>query len=97
MERTGRPSVRLAPGANPIRAAEYVRASTDHQEYSTENQTDVIRAYAELRGMTVVRTYADDGRSGLNIDGRKALKQMIQDVESGHANFSAILVYDVSR
>ena len=79
------------------RAAEYVRMSTEHQQYSTENQGQVIRQYAEQRGMTIVRTYTDAGKSGLRIDGRDALKQLIQDVENGHADFSAILVYDVSR
>lgn len=79
------------------RAAEYVRMSTEHQQYSTENQATVIRQYAELRGMTIVRTYTDAGKSGLRIDGRNALKQLICDVESGKADFSAILVYDVSR
>ena len=80
-----------------IRAAEYVRMSTEHQQYSTENQADVIRQYAERRGMEIVRTYADSGKSGLRIDGRDALKQLIDDVESGQADFEAILVYDVSR
>jgi DNA invertase Pin-like site-specific DNA recombinase len=79
------------------RAAEYVRMSTEHQQYSTENQGDVIRKFAERRGMIVVRTYADAGKSGLRIDGRNALKQLILDVESGNADFSVILVYDVSR
>ena len=51
-----------------IRAAEYVRMSTEHQQYSTENQSEIIRQYAERRGMTVVRTYADAGKSGLRID-----------------------------
>jgi DNA invertase Pin-like site-specific DNA recombinase len=80
-----------------IRAAEYVRMSTEHQQYSTENQSEIIRQYAERRGMTIVRTYTDAGKSGLRIDGRDALKQLIQDVESGNADFNAILVYDVSR
>ncbi len=71
--------------------------STEHQQYSTENQGEIIRQYAERRGMTVVRTYADAGKSGLRIDGRDALKQLIQDVENGNADFNAILVYDVSR
>jgi DNA invertase Pin-like site-specific DNA recombinase len=71
--------------------------STDHQQYSTENQGQVIRQYAERRGMTIVRTYTDAGKSGLKIDGRNALKQLIQDVETGVADFTAILVYDVSR
>ena len=79
------------------RAAEYVRMSTEHQQYSTENQGDVIRKFAERRGMIVVRTYADAGKSGLRIDGRNALKQLILDVESGNADLSVILVYDVSR
>ena len=34
---------------------------------------NVIREYAERRGMTLVRTYADAGERGLRIDGRDAL------------------------
>jgi len=71
--------------------------STEHQQYSTENQGQVIRQYAERRGMSIVRTYTDAGKSGLKIDGRSALKQLIQDVETGVADFTAVLVYDVSR
>ena len=84
-------------GITPVRAAEYVRMSTEHQKYSTENQADAIRQYAERRGIEIVRTYADEGKSGLRLDGRDALKQLIDDVQSGAADFSTILVYDVSR
>ena len=84
-------------GASCTRAAEYVRMSTEHQQYSTEKQADAIRQYAERRGMEIVRTYADKGRSGLRLDGRDALKQLIDAVQSGAADFSVILVYDVSR
>jgi len=80
-----------------IRAAEYVRMSTEHQKYSTENQSEAIRQYAERRGIDVVRTYADEGKSGLRLDGRDALKQLIADVVNGRAEFTMILVYDVSR
>jgi DNA invertase Pin-like site-specific DNA recombinase len=80
-----------------IRAAEYVRMSTEHQQYSTENQRDIIRQYAEKRGMEIALTYEDAGKSGLRIDGRNGLQQLIRDVEKGQANFSVILVYDVSR
>lgn len=80
-----------------FRAAEYVRMSTEHQQYSTENQADKIREYAERRGIEIVRTYADEGKSGLRIDGRQALQQLIKDVEAGVADFQIILVYDVSR
>ena len=81
----------------PIRAAQYVRMSTEHQKYSTENQSDTIHRYAEQRGFTLVRTYEDSGKSGLRLDGRDSLKRLIDDVRSGIADFSAILVYDVSR
>ncbi len=47
--------------------------------------------------MIIVRTYTDAGKSGLRIDGRDALKELIRDVENGQADFCAILVYDVSR
>ena len=81
----------------PKRAALYVRMSTEHQQYSTSNQRDVILAYAKLRGLEIVKDYSDDGKSGLNIEGRDSLAQMIRDVEEGKADFSTILVYDVSR
>jgi DNA invertase Pin-like site-specific DNA recombinase len=79
------------------RAAQYVRMSTDHQKYSTQNQGEAIAAYAERRGLTIVRSYEDEGRSGLDIDGRQALQDLIGDVKSGRADFECILVYDVSR
>jgi DNA invertase Pin-like site-specific DNA recombinase len=79
------------------RAAEYVRMSTEHQKYSTENQAEAIRQYAARRGLEIVRTYADEGKSGLRLDGRDALKQLIEDVQSGKIDFTTILVYDVSR
>jgi len=71
--------------------------STEHQKYSTENQAEIISLYAAQRGFEIVRTYADEGKSGLRLDGRDALKQLIQDVEAGQTPFEAILVYDVSR
>ncbi|NUQ51382.1 MAG: recombinase family protein [Phycisphaerales bacterium] len=71
--------------------------STEHQQYSTENQRDAIAEFARARGYEIVKTYADDGKSGLSIEGRASLRQMLTDVESGAAPFRAILVYDVSR
>ena len=71
--------------------------STEHQQYSTSNQQVKIREYATRRGLIIVKTYADEGKSGLRIDGRAALQRLISDVESGHADFQVIIVYDVSR
>lgn len=60
------------------RGAQYVRMSTEHQRYSTENQSDAIAQYAEQRGIDIVRTYSDEGKSGLRIKGRDGLKQLIE-------------------
>ena len=80
-----------------VRAAEYVRMSTEHQKYSTDNQADEIRSYAERRGFEIVRTYADEGKSGLRLDGRASIKRLLADIEGGAADFKVVLVYDVSR
>src|SRR5271157_5359537 len=83
--------------AGPARAAQYVRMSTEHQQYSTENQMDTVGRYADGRKMQIVRTYSDEARSGLNIEGRNGLRDLIHDVEAGRADFTEILAYDVSR
>lgn len=84
-------------GATAERAAQYVRMSTDEQNYSVFNQSEAIAAHALVHNFMVNRTYFDKGRSGLLFDSRPGLKQLISDVQSGRANFTAILVYDVSR
>jgi DNA invertase Pin-like site-specific DNA recombinase len=81
----------------PVPAAQYVRMSTDHQKYSTENQANAIKQYAAGRGIEIVRTYIDEGKSGLRLDGRDGLIKLIEDVEGGKTDFKIILVYDVSR
>jgi len=80
-----------------ILAAEYVRMSTDHQQYSTENQHAAIQRFADQNGLRIVRTFIDAGKSGVGIHGRDALQDLLRTVESGQADFSTILVYDVSR
>lgn len=81
----------------PIRAAQYLRMSTDHQRYSLSNQAAAVAIYARERGFDVVRTYEDAGISGLTIRGRPALRQLLADVLAGDPGFSVILTYDVSR
>jgi DNA invertase Pin-like site-specific DNA recombinase len=86
-----------SPRAALVSAAEYVRMSTEHQQYSTENQSDAIRRYAEAHGCKIVRSYSDAGRSGLNISGRPGLRQLLEDVQAGNVDFTVVLVYDISR
>ena len=71
--------------------------STEHQHYSIDNQAATIREYAADHNMEVVRTYSDAARSGLTIQNRSGLQQLIRDVESPGPDFSAVLVYDISR
>jgi len=80
-----------------VRAAQYVRMSTEHQQYSTENQAEMIARYAAEHGMEIVATYTDSGKSGLTLAGRDELQKLLADVEAGNTDFSVVLVYDVSR
>ncbi|WP_454764411.1 recombinase family protein [Cupriavidus campinensis] len=77
--------------------AQYVRMSTEHQRYSTENQAAAIAEYASLHGMRIVKTYEDSGKSGLNLKGRSGLQALLRDVEQPSPGFEAVLVYDISR
>jgi DNA invertase Pin-like site-specific DNA recombinase len=87
----------LPKSLSATRAAQYVRMSTDHQHYSIENQAVVIGAYAQARDLSIVRTYRDEGESGLRLRNRAGLSQLLKDVQSDDADFDHILVYDVSR
>src|SRR5581483_9893362 len=78
-------------------AAQYVRMSTDKQRYSIQNQAAVIAAYAHAHNLQIVKTYRDEGESGLRIKNRAGLRQLIADISDGDAVFSHVLVYDVSR
>lgn len=56
----------LPPKSGDVRkvpVAAYVRMSTTHQQYSTENQIDRIREYATRRGMEISRVYEDTGEA----------------------------------
>ncbi len=79
------------------KAAMYVRMSTDQQKYSTENQEKAIREYAQKHDIEIIQTFADKGKSGLDISGREGLKSLLETVKSGNAEFSLILVLDISR
>jgi DNA invertase Pin-like site-specific DNA recombinase len=77
-------------------AAQYIRMSTDKQDLSPAVQKAAIASYAVERGLDVTATYEDAGRSGMRIENRPALRQLLRDVTNKPA-YSTILVYDVSR
>ncbi len=80
-----------------VPAAQYLRMSTEHQEYSLEYQSTTIQKYADSQGFEIVRTYLDAAKSGLVLRHRTGLRQLLKDVVSGGSAYRAILVYDVSR
>src|SRR5215470_13051783 len=85
------PSSQLSP------AAQYLRMSTDHQQYSILNQSAAIALYADAHNFGIVRSFVDEGKSGTSIKRRDGLQELLRVVESGSADFRRVLVYDVSR
>jgi DNA invertase Pin-like site-specific DNA recombinase len=88
---------RLPQSQTALRAAQYVRMSTDSQRYSIENQAAAIAAYAQLHDLSIIHTYRDEGESGLTLKNRAGLVKLLNDVSSHQVDFEYILVYDVSR
>ncbi len=82
---------------SPLPAAQYVRMSTEHQQYSIDNQKAAIQKYCETHGFFISRTYSDGGKSGVVIKNRLGLQKLLQDVVGGNIDYRSILVYDVSR
>ncbi|HGN8757213.1 TPA: recombinase family protein [Enterobacter asburiae] len=80
-----------------VRVAQYLRMSTDHQQYSLHNQSEYIKDYAEKNNMEIAYTYDDAGKSGVSIIGRHSLQQLLSDVEHKKIDIQAVLFYDVSR
>ena len=79
------------------RAVAYLRMSTEHQQYSTENQMAVIERYAAEHDMEIVASYSDEARSGLRLENRPGMQRMLEDAKQKDSCFDTILVYDVSR
>src|SRR5215468_4100832 len=80
-----------------LRAAQYLRMSTDHQQYSIANQAAAIALYAAAHNIAIVRSFIDEGKTGTTIKGRLGLQQLLETVQSSIADFNLILVFDVSR
>lgn len=80
-----------------VPAAQYLRVSTERQQYSLDFQSARIAHYAQENGFEICQTYCDEAKSGLEIRRRQGLSQLIQDVVGAKQCYKAVLVYDVSR
>jgi DNA invertase Pin-like site-specific DNA recombinase len=54
-------------------------------------------SYAAAHNLGIVRLFVDEGKSGTTIKRREGLQDLLRVVESGVADFTHVLVYDVSR
>jgi DNA invertase Pin-like site-specific DNA recombinase len=79
-----------------VPVAQYLRKSSEHQQYSLAFQSSALKSYAEKNNFTIVQTYTDS-KSGLVLKRRKGLVKLLHDVVAGGQPYKAILVYDVSR
>jgi hypothetical protein len=61
------------PNLVRISAAQYLRMSSESQQFSFANQENAISRYAEQNGFVVIKSYSDPGRSGLRIRNRPGL------------------------
>jgi DNA invertase Pin-like site-specific DNA recombinase len=76
------------------RCAIYTRCSTDMQ--TTQNQLDVLRDVAKLKGLTIVNEYTDEGISGTKgRDQRKGLDGLLKGAT--RKEFDVIVVWSVDR
>jgi len=81
----------------PLKAAIYIRMSTELQTESPEVQEYQIRAYAERYNISVVRVYKDLGISVMTAEDRPQFKALIDDVRHSHVEFNIVLYLDESR
>ena len=77
-----------------VRAAAYLRMSSDRQELSLNTQLEAIRAYASKNGFALVTTYEDAAKSGLSISNHEGMKKLLRDVLAVPRPFDVVLVYD---
>src|SRR5262245_16803164 len=85
------------PARTTHRAVQYLRMSTEHQRYSLANQAAAIADFARTRGIEIVRSYFDPGKSGLTLEGRAGLQALLAAVLEPARDFDTVLILDVSR
>lgn len=77
----------------------YTRVSTAIQVdgYSLEAQEERLRKEADHRGYKVIEVYSDEGKSGKNIAGRDAFRQMLEDIQTKKDKPDYVYVFKLSR
>ena len=73
-----------------VRVAQYLRMSTNLQEFSLDNQAQFIKKYADDHNMEILHTYDDAGKSGVSTLGRHDFNKLINDILTKEINLSLI-------
>lgn len=82
----------------PKRAAGYIRVSTQMQVeegFSIEAQKQKLLEYCRTYNLEPSRFYVDEGISGKSIEGRHALKKLLEDAKNGY--FEEVITWKISR
>ena len=81
----------------PNSCAIYCRVSTEKQKerHTIESQKRILPALAAARGWQIYKMYVDDGVSGEALRHMPALRQLLNDAESGL--FAYVLIIDIDR
>lgn len=87
---------RAPPRASPSNRSQNLRCRP-HGTWSTTAHQGLAGTNACICRSPRGHDRSDEGKSGLNIDGRRSMQQLIEDVQKKETDFTTILAYDVSR
>lgn len=85
--------------ATQQKAVIYLRVSTEEQvdNYSLDTQDDLCRKEAERRGLEVMSTFREEGRSAKNITDRPTLIALLEFCRKNRKEVGAVIVYRLDR
>ena len=77
----------------------YLRVSTEEQvdNYSLDTQADICQKEAERRGLEIVETFREEGRSAKTIRERPTLIELLEYCRKHKNNLQALIVYRLDR
>lgn len=80
-----------------MKVVAYCRVSTNKEEQldSLESQQKFFGEYSKRNGYSLIKIYADEGKSGTKMKNRTELLKMLSDANKGL--FDVVLIKDVSR
>ena len=84
--------------SNKPLAAIYIRVSTEDQVkqgISLQAQEEALKNYVSALGYDLFEIYRDEGKSGKDIKGRKAMSKMLDEAQA--RKFQAIFIYKLDR